>query len=163
MMRWLILGLVTICSASPALADPLGFGPFAWGSSRDLVSRQLGEQCSPRQTLETFRVRRILCYNYRLEGVGPVLLTLEFADGGLQGYRLMVPERLAGALRTLAQRQLGAPMDTWLAGAMLSWDWPSGDGALFDQRCLASEHACLTVRTPKIVRAGLDGVEPKAR
>jgi hypothetical protein len=164
-----IAGLVVtwaMCPASvtPAVAQqPSGFGQFAWGTPRDVVADTLGDRCSRHMALDTVRGRELLCYGFELEHVGPVVLTLEFADGTLQGYGVTVPHNRAATLRSIANRQFGEAMATALAGGVLSWSWPSGERALFDEHCLAWDDACLIVRTSKIVRAGVDAVDPKRR
>jgi hypothetical protein len=166
MKNWLsLVSLAALCSVSTALAvpamagEPSGFGDFAWGTPRDHIAQDLADDCSRQIRLETVRGQSLLCYDYDLRGVGSVLLTLEFADGTLQGYGVRVSGDRAAALKRLSERRFGAPMASGLAGVVLSWSWPTGERALFDEHCLAWDDACLTVRTPKIVRAGMDAAD----
>jgi hypothetical protein len=166
MRRWLwIAGLVAATWTSPAAAlEPTGFTHFPWGTPREVVAQGLGsDTCSRRIAIDTVRGKSLLCYDYRLDGVGPVILTLEFTDEGLQGFGFTASRGQTLTLKALVRERLGQPGATAMSGGVLAWDWPSGNRALFDEHCVAGDHACLSVRTGKILHAGLYAVEPRRR
>ena len=82
----LVLQLTT-----PALAEePKGFGQFPWGTGFDEVNEKFfGPRCGG--MLPVPDDHRPMCSRYELEGIGTVVVGLDFTSGTLQGYAISVP------------------------------------------------------------------------
>lgn len=137
----------------PVLAgEPTGLAEFPWGAARDQMALGLvRDKCASSLALDGLQDRKIVCYGYQLESVGPVTLKLEFIDGTFQGYDITVPLRRASELKTAVTAQLGTPTFVSAVGESIGWEWPSGTVAVFTRRCIASEEACLLVSTQRAV------------
>lgn len=148
--RIVVAVVLGLCSASAALADePRGFAGLAWGTPREVMNqRLLNDGCGSHQTLERADGRKVICFGYRYGDVGPVNVTFELVGDALHGYEVVVPRAHTAEFKTAVVRELGpATVVTRMSEETLTWYWPSGTTAMFEQRCFGTNEACLTVTT----------------
>ena len=140
------LGMVSAASAE----GPSGFGQFDWGTPRsDVVEKLVKPWCSWSLAIDKFGEETIACYDYQIDGIGAVVLDLDFAEGGLQGYTIMAPSRRLSNFRAWVRKQLGEPAKVvHLTGEVAAWEWPSGTTAVFRQHCMRATEACLSLSGP---------------
>lgn len=148
-----LAALTCLLPLSAARAEsPTGIEGFAWGTPRaEVATRLIAEKCARGMTYERVRGdKAVACYEYAVADVGPVLLTLDFIDDTLQGYRLTVPRSRMATFRSWMKRELGDPAESSRhLGEITTWTWPGGTTAIFTLHCLTSSEACLSVSSPR--------------
>jgi len=150
-----LVGVAVLLGASAALADPAGFTDIPWGATRATINEKLvKDKCGWSVNVQKIDEDTIVCYDYPLEGIGRVVLNLDFVDGAFHGYTIMVPSQRLGDFRSWVRQRLGEPTHTsQYTGEVASWQWPSGASAVFRQHCLRPTEACLSLDGPAPPRA----------
>ena len=157
MRLWIVVGLgVLLGTPLTALAQPSGFGQFPWGSSADVLKREVGGRCQLYSESSAYA----LCRGYQIRGLTVLLLRFDFVPGNsLAGYGLETLRREYHELRKLAVERFGNPTTRtrilWFR-EQLFWVWTDMEAVLIE-RC-GEERSCLEVRT----RALMDERERRA-
>jgi hypothetical protein len=156
MMRtplFLLLATLAVVLAAPAFAEePKGFADLAWGSGIDEANEKVFRlKCGPIRA--AVGDPRPMCPRYELDGIGTVIVGLDFATGDLQGYSITVPNHKAWDFRSALDAKFGTPAGR--AARLSSWTWPSGSTATFIEHSPLG--SMLVVSTKKaIARTGKD-------
>jgi hypothetical protein len=103
----LVLGsLAALGIVRPASAEPSGFAGFAWGTPLAVIEPALKAQCGFSTTVLSVLGRQLfVCSGYHEFdnlGLGPADVRLEFVNGGLQGYTVVVRRAHEAKLRAMA-------------------------------------------------------------
>ena len=153
--RLALVGLAVALLAPAALANPLGFADLPWGATRaTVVDKLVKDKCRWSVDVRKMDEDTIVCYDYSLEGIGPVVLNLDFVDGAFHGYTILVPSQRLADFRGWVRQQFGQPTHTsQYTGEVASWQWPAGASAVFRQHCMRPTEACLSLDGPAPARA----------
>ena len=144
------LMLVAMAAGTSEAEGPSGFAEFPWGAVRaDVVDKLVKARCKWSVTIPKLGEDTFACYDYQLEGIGPVIVDLSFLDNGLQAYTIMAPGDRLPAFRAWISKELGQPSEVLqFTGELAVWEWPSGAAAVFRQHCMRRTESCLSLSAP---------------